>query len=509
MSLASTQLRAAWSAEIASVVGAMRHERRLLIGLFVRLAFSFALGAWSMPTLLTQIRTWSHTGDLILARSLWQVLLSAFAALLVLSVLTLFLNLRSERQEMLLGLPVRPATMMGILYGAHLLNLWNWLLLQAFTCGSALLLGLGWRALPWLLLLLTGMLFTTWLGFMGSLLYLRYFLPPQYKWVRLAVLSCVIVLPALSVWLIATQPMLLQVLMFAIPVNLLAVGVILLALWLLLLGPLARIEGCFLVGTLLTLQSLDHSPKTRVLPGIPLLQRVLERRRTLLAAFFVKTLDHQGRNLFFWLRAALLLPGLIFFAQVRHWLALPGLSDMKFTAIYATLLTLLPVMEVLPNAIAGEGSRFTLYLLLPMNVRTILRARVLHFLLPLLTMGVLLVCFLGWLLYLAYLDILYAMSSVVLIVSNTVCFAVLASPWDLNLQLQVEGAEQHLLQEEGPFSPRRMLIFQLSLLLLALQILMLWRLPAPLALVLLLVLTLLLLPILGHLSMRQVARQGS
>lgn len=71
--------------------------------------------------------------------------------------------------------------------------------------------------------------------------------------------------------------------------------------------------------------------------------------------------------------------------------------------------------------------------------------------------------------------------------------------------MRVEGMEQHLLQEEGPFSPRRMLIFQLDLGLVLLQMGMLWRLPVFVALVGLVTLALVVIPLLWRFSLAQMA----
>lgn len=182
-----------------------------------------------------------------------------------------------------------------------------------------------------------------------------------------------------------------------------------------------------------------------------------------------------------------------------------SVTDANFIALYATVLTLAPVFEVLPNALAGEGSRFTLYLLLPGMPGDILRARVLHFLFPLLGVGTASVLLLSWEYQPGTGAMFIALLMVLVMITTAVCVAVFASAWDLDIRVQVEGMEQHLLQEEGPFSPRRMLIFQLDLGLVLLQTCMLWRLPAPMALAGLVALALIVIPLLWRFSLAQIA----
>lgn len=502
MMMERTQLFAAWRAQIATAGGMIRYEPRMRVGILVSLAFSVGLSIWSFPRLLASVQRWNERGTVYLSGALWLLFFATVSVLALLTALNTVFALRSTQQQVLLMLPVRPATLLRLMYGTQLLNLWNWMLIQVLTCDLALIFGLGWRGFPWLSLMLTGLLLAVWLGLSGGLLYsyvrLIKLLPLRKR--LLLGLSALALLGLVGGLMVTWSSV---VMLFSYLSPIIGAGIVL-TLLLILFGPLAHEQGRWLFAALYTLQSLDRSPRAWTPPGLMLLQRLLAERRTLLAAFYTRALYHQGRNIFFWLRAALFLAGLGFALQVHAWIKPLSLSDERFVMLYAALLTLVPVLEVLPNAFAGEGSRFMLYLLLPVRPEVIIRARVAQFLLPLLTLGLLVTVLLAWLLRLSPLMWLYSLACVALTLSTSVCFSVLASIWDLNLQVQVEGIEQHIMQEEGPFSPRRILIFQGSLLVLGLQMGILWWLPPLPALVLLLVFALLLIPLLCLLSRSQM-----
>jgi hypothetical protein len=146
-------------------------------------------------------------------------------------------------------------------------------------------------------------------------------------------------------------------------------------------------------------------------------------------------------------------------------------------------LSLLHIIEVAPNAISGEGNRLALYLTAPLALSHILRAKLILFLLPVLSESIVIGLLLSWQLALALNQVAFALAAIVLIVLGNVTLLVLGSAWDENLNLAIEGTLQAILQEEVPVSPRKMGLFNLSVLLFALMFLLLWKAPALLALV--------------------------
>jgi hypothetical protein len=89
---------------------------------------------------------------------------------------------------------------------------------------------------------------------------------------------------------------------------------------------------------------------------------------------------------------------------------------------------------------------------------------------------------LSWLFGLTIVQGIYALVAIALLLCSVVPLPVLGSVWDLNLNLQTSGMEQAILQEEGPFSLRRMLLFYLCVLLGAAMFALLWMLPVVIAL---------------------------
>jgi hypothetical protein len=153
------------------------------------------------------------------------------------------------------------------------------------------------------------------------------------------------------------------------------------------------------------------------------------------------------------------------------------------------LLTVLPVLETTPNAISGEGSRFALFLTAPLELRQVLRAKLLQFLVPLLIEGIGVSLALSWWTALPLVQVGFVSLSSALIIIGCVSLLALGSAWDLDLHTVVEGMEQMFLQEEALFSPRRTALFNAALACCALMLFLLWNLPPIVAVLVLTLLT--------------------
>jgi hypothetical protein len=70
-----------------------------------------------------------------------------------------------------------------------------------------------------------------------------------------------------------------------------------------------------------------------------------------------------------------------------------------------------------------------------------------------------------------------AMLTVALVLIGYTTFIVWGSAWDEDLSLTAEGMMQVLMQEELPFTPRRLQLLGMSLLLIAAMLLLVWKLP--------------------------------
>jgi hypothetical protein len=179
---------------------------------------------------------------------------------------------------------------------------------------------------------------------------------------------------------------------------------------------------------------------------------------------------------------------LVLFPQLHAVAAQAGWSDMVFVAGFAAGLALLGVAEQAPSAISGEANRLTLYLSAPLAFSDLLRAKLLLFVLPILTQALVLALFLAWRFALTPGQVGFALLAAALLVVGTLPLFVWGSAWDEDLGLVVEGATQTILQEETPITPRRMWLLTLGLASFAGMVLLLWKFPPVLALIALVVL---------------------
>ena len=244
-----------------------------------------------------------------------------------------------------------------------------------------------------------------------------------------------------------------------------------------------------MMSTFYVLQSKDRARKRIVVPGTRLLQSIFERRRTLTGALTTRAVLNQSRNIITWLRIMFAVVLLVLFPVLHSWLVHAGLSNPLILIIYTIVLTVAPVLETAPNAISGEGSRFALFLTAPLQLQQILRAKLLQFLVPLLIEGTAISFAFGWQLGLSLIQVGFVLLASALMIIGSMTLLVLGSTWDLDLHTIMEGMEQMFLQEEGPFSPRRIILFNAALACCALMLFLLWSLPPLAALLALTLLT--------------------
>jgi hypothetical protein len=454
-----------------------RRNGGMLIGLAVILLSSIALTIWS---LLGHIQQWQAAGEQTFNAELWQLCLGIWSGIGFFTLLnTVQLLWRDDGMILLFTLPMTPTTLFRICYGYMLIDLWNWLLLQTISVGGVLLLKLGWSALFWVVLLELGSGCVAFFMMIGVLFFVRYvMLATSRERIAGVALTAVLLLGLVSllVWLV----MHIQQRMLMLQPELLIVGCILLLAG--VLGPLAPVWGRLYATTFYQLQSLDRSPRPRLLPGMRTLKGLLAQSRTLCGALVLRAMLSQSQHWFFWLRFVVAII-LLVLAPIVHTLLLRiGLSNLLFVIGYITLVTVGPVVETLPNAISAEGQRFALYLIMPVRSGQILRAKFLLYMIPLLCMGMVCGSILSWLFGLTIVQGVYALVAIALMIWSLVALPVLGSVWDLNLKQQTGGMEQAILQEEGPFSFRRMLLFYLCVVLWAALFMLLWKLPMVLAL---------------------------
>lgn len=475
----------AWSARLRSARNTLPHNTVAQLGLAFTLIMTCAATIWSTSQLPGHIQQWQTTAQQALTAGLWQLGLgiwggSAFFALLAI-MQTLW---RNDEMILLFTLPMKQATLFRIICGFLFLELWSWLLLQAVALGSVLLATLGWQGLSWLLMIQLGIGMILCCMLLAVLLFVRYILLGNRKQRTLAVSLSILslALAGRAAFIMVTRPGTMRWLQ---PGS--TAGIFLLAL-MTTLWPCAMACGKLYATTFHQLQGLDRSPGTWRLPGITAIQRLLARRRTLSGALAVRAVASQSRNWFFWLRIAAIAILLALAPVVRTLSMQMGISPLLFVVGYGTLLPLGLILETAPNSISAEGQRLALYLVAPLPLSRLLRAKLALSLLPVLTIGVLTGLILSHLVALPLAQQGQALLAIVLIVGSLTTLLVLGGAWDLNLQALADGMEQIILQEETPLSPRRLTLVNICVLLWAGMLWLLWRLPALPALILLLLL---------------------
>lgn len=490
-------------AHLRSLRNMSRSNSRLQVGLGIALMFSLVLGIWSSVQLQAAIQQWQTHGLLALNSSLWLLCLGIWGGMCLFTILGVPNTLASDESLLLLTLPITPAARFRALYGSFFVtNLWLWTLLQAMGTGYALLSTLGWHAFIWFALLQLGSVVTVGFSLLLTLLVMRYLLPRGHKKQR-AIVATASAITALLVALFYDT--------FIISIQIVSPGTqpelaltILLLLLVLLVGPCATMSGKLYLETALLRQSQDRARKALTPPGARLLSSLFSNRRSLTGAFFARSIVNQSRNWLFWGRLVIIWSLLALFPSLRTGLHQYGFTDMILIVGYAASLSVGHILETAPSAISGEANRLALYLTAPFEVGHILWAKLALFFLPILTEALAMGLLLCWWIGLDLSHAGYVIMLIPLIVLPCTVLLVWGSVWDENLNRSVEGLADMLLLEEGPFSPRRILLVTLCLICLAVSFLLLWRLPIVSALLALILFNIVLVPGMQRLAAAQL-----
>jgi hypothetical protein len=477
-------LRTIWRASLRSSSNAIHRDARSRLALILSLVVQLTLGVWGILRLLPVLSTWQAAGTLALQQHLWLTWLLAWLLIALFAALATYqYGLASDEALLLLIQPLSPATRLRALYGqVFLRGIASWLIFEVASAGTALVLALGWTALPWLLLLIAGASLVAWLALIATLLFLRLIVPYLRQILEL-IASAVVLLTLLSLIIHLTP----RSISFALPTvdfsppPLIAFVCCLICL-LLAMFPLASSTGQLYLSVFLRGQGRATASRPLSPPGLRLLLILLSRSRTLTAALLGKGLLNQGRNVFAWARLLVLLIGFILFPRVRSALAPWHLSPILQVAGYASLLAVLLLIEYAPYAISSEGNRLALYLTMPRGISPFLRARLASFLVPALLTGLMGALLFGLECDLSLPTLIAPLVLVLLILTAYIAFTVLGSALDEDLNVAIEDRAQALIQEELPISPRRLQLLGLSFMLFAAQLYLAWRLPLPLAL---------------------------
>jgi len=469
-----------WRAHLKSLRNVSRHDAQMRLALAIMLAFNIIAGLWSADQLSIRLHQWQTMGSPALDAGLQSLCWLTWGGMSFFAALgSIRLAFSGDEAQLLIALPIASASRFRTLYGLFFVeNLWNWLLLEVGVTSYVFVSSLGWRALLWLVLLQLGIGIVV-LCTLVVTLWVIYYLVPRGRvkariWVTIAAAITLLLWSGLSLAFKESA-----LLLWFRPEYVIPLFALLLAI---ALGPFAGPLGRLYMAAFQTSEGWDRSRRPLPMPGLRVLTSIFTRRRTLTGALWVKSLLSQSRNIIFWLRLAMVVIGVALFPLVHTAIAHYGFPDVTLLAGYAAGLSLLHVIEVAPNAISGEGNRLALYLTAPLALWRILRAKLILFLLPVLSESIVIGILLSWQLALALNQVVLALAATALIVLGNVTLLVLGSAWDEDLNLAIEGTLQAILQEEMPVSPRKMGLFNLSVLLFVLMFLLLWKAPALLAL---------------------------
>lgn len=479
------QSLAIWRAKLRSLRNMRHYGSRLRVGIGISLVFSLALGIWSSYRLYIVIQQWQASGLAAVTNGLWLLCLGVWGGIGVVAGFGLQNALLSDEALLLFTSPVTPAERFRALYGSFFLsNSWLLTLLQAVVTGYVLFSTLGWKALLWLAVLQLGVIVMVGGTLLLTLLVMRYLLPSGHGKQRsiVAGIASVIILLVMVFRGTFARDGVVLLTQWCRPEFVL---VLLILMFILLVGPCASISGNLYQEAVLLRQSQDRARKANTLPGVGLLSTLMRRRRSLIGALFVRSIINQSRNWLFWGRLVVIYSLLALFPLLHAALHQHGFTDTVLIAGYAALLAVGHIIETAPGAISGEANRLALYLIAPLEFVHILWAKLVLFLLPTLIEALVLGLFLCRWTGLALSQVGSVLLLIPLIVLPCTALLVWGSVWDENLNQSVEGRADTLLLEEGPFSPRKMLLLYLCLLCLVAIFLALWQLPFVLALLIL------------------------
>lgn len=461
---------AVWGAHIRGIGNALRTERKMQVSWIIAIVFDLVVGIWSFNALRSNLPLWRAAGIDALDLRLWTICIVAWLGLGMLAVLTLLQkNFGSDEPIFLLTLPIAPASFFRIFYVIVLVEgSGNWIIGTSLVLGIALAGVIGWQALIWVFLLLTGMAVITWFSMLLTSFALRYILP----YLKIVLIGAVILMLAIAgifaltrfAWLVLPGPVFVQPAFStqAMPVELQA-SLFFLVLFILQWGVFSRWAGNLYLG-------IFRSPQNRFAARTDTrnlwadsLESIVGESRTILGAMLFKGILNQSRSILTWLRLVMMGIFLALFVPVQTALAPFHIAQPVLVIGYAATLGLLLMLEVGLNAIGGEGDRLTLYLLMPIKLKDILLTRWFIFLAPGAFFSLVTSLILSVVLGFSLIQTLLVALNAIFLVCASLTLLVLGSAWDEDLDVSIEGWMQAILYEELPASPRRLLIFNASL----------------------------------------------
>jgi len=468
-------------AEIASLHH-LFDEMTARVGLMVVMLFAIAINVGLSLWFAPHLAIWLQAGSIADTQHLWSCIGILWLMQLIFTVVSTINRWLSAKQSaLLLPLPLSPAIRFRSLY------------LITFFLGAGLRMGLFFLFpllllarydLGWFLLAITGAGIATLLGIIGTLFFLGYLFPAPRLFVGLLGII-LLVISLIWVWAWQMRLSFSALLSFAPPSPVLIGGLFALLL-VLLLGPGATTCGRFYVAAYqkISNQTKGHQARTpRWLDTI--LWRVLGNR-PLLRAMIYKGIINQLRIKLNLVRALLLLISIpVFWLLITHHIV-PTLMPPTFLLVaYSSGAGLYTFFDAISSPIGSEGMRLQLYLTSPFSTAEILRSKFFVYLACILSECFLLCLICALIVSIDWHTTLIALLLTMLISLGMTALIVWGSVWDEDIYLLVEGEIPLLFHEQMPFTPRRLTLLALCLLLYSIETSITWSVSFPSALLLL------------------------
>ena len=494
-----------WRAQLVSTGGALRQDTRARMTWAIGLVVDIAAGFWTINALSANLAQWQAAGQSVVASHLLLLYLYTWAGISFFTVIAVISQgFSNDQAVMLMSLPLSPADRLRALYGMVLLTgVGNWIVLANLVMALSLATKLSWQSLPWLLLLNLGIAGTACISLIAALLVIRFILPHLKR--AFAALVIAGALAGVALPLLHPSKYSLHII-FPVQLFPVLIGAFHVLLLLLVLGPLATMAGMLYQNAFYTMEGRPARRTALMLPGMRMFSAWLSRYRTLTGALLYKGLLNQSRSVFTWGRAVILVVCVALFPLLQQVMLAYSFSPLAQVSVYTSLVAILSIVEYAAYAISSEGARISYYLLTPFNMASFLRARLLSFLLPALSIGLLVCIVLSLWLQLSFYDAVIAALLLTLLLTGYTSFIVLGSAFDLDANQVAEGVMQALMLEELPVTPCRLQLLGVSLLLLAGMVLLVLKLPVAVAIIALAILDGIVCIGLGRLSIAHLKR---
>ncbi|MBA2284026.1 MAG: hypothetical protein H0W02_00935, partial [Ktedonobacteraceae bacterium] len=426
-----SMLLALWRAEFNAARHALRTDARTRITWMIAFIVNIGLGLWGGQQLLAQVYAWKLAGSRILQSHLWLLCLSIWGGISALAVISMLQRgFGTDEALLLMALPVPPAVRLRALYGVLFIKgVGNWVLLGALVLGVVLGLALGWQALPWLALALLGASVAVWCAMLVTLLVIRYVLPHIRRFLLVGLLCLLILAVVVLANHLLKAPILLPTTF--VPPAPAWMSLLLLVWWLAAFSVLAESGGRLYLAAFHVMEGRPGTRTTITIPGVYAASRLFARQRSLTGALFVKGLLNQGRHVLTWLRIITALIYLAVFPLVQRFMIPYHIPHaLLLVGFVSSVIILANIDNAVPYAISSEGSRLALYITAPLTFADFLIARLLVFLVPSLSVGLLATLGWGWWTDLSPLELALAVLAVLLMVTGVTALFVWGSAWD-------------------------------------------------------------------------------